>query len=61
MVVGDLNADTSDLPSLQAQLDTAEFIDIGAHPSHNSSTITPTCYPPNHVTPTRRDYLIVSA
>eukprot|EP00973_Karenia_brevis_P016303 2231844-Karenia_brevis.AAC.1 len=61
MVVGDLNADTSDLPSLQAYLDTAEFIDIGAHPSHNNSTITPTCYPPNHVTPHRRDYIIVSA
>eukprot|EP00973_Karenia_brevis_P014569 1987609-Karenia_brevis.AAC.1 len=61
MVLGDFNADTTDLPSLQALLDAAEYIDIGAHPSHNNSTIAPTCYPPNHITPTKRDYLIVSA
>eukprot|EP00973_Karenia_brevis_P064562 8970211-Karenia_brevis.AAC.1 len=61
IILGDLNADPVDIPILNEQLDKGNFLDIGAHTSLNGGVVSSTCYPPNHIQPTRRDYIFASA
>eukprot|EP00973_Karenia_brevis_P089689 12398981-Karenia_brevis.AAC.1 len=56
LIVGDLNAETSDYPSSASVLDNGEYVDLGAHDCFEGPTLQPTCFPYNHNTPTRRDY-----
>ena len=61
MLVGDLNADPSDLPTLQTHLDAGSYLDLGAQAHiYDQPSLQPTCYPPNHIHPSRRDFVIVS-
>eukprot|EP00973_Karenia_brevis_P051288 7124261-Karenia_brevis.AAC.1 len=56
VIFGDLNAEPQDIPTLQAHLDQGDFVDLGTHPHYNKGIVTNTCYAPNSVAPTRRDY-----
>eukprot|EP00973_Karenia_brevis_P095780 12429084-Karenia_brevis.AAC.1 len=56
IIAGDLNADTADIPTLQNALDNDSFVDLGASSCFNTDVNIPTCYPPNHITPRRRDF-----
>eukprot|EP00973_Karenia_brevis_P079790 11072025-Karenia_brevis.AAC.1 len=56
VILGDLNAEPQDIPTLQAHLDQGDFVDLGAHPNFNKGTVANTCYAPNSTGPTRRDY-----
>eukprot|EP00973_Karenia_brevis_P023979 3306044-Karenia_brevis.AAC.1 len=61
VIAGDFNADIADIPSLQEVVEDGSFIDVGATPCFNNQTCVPTCFPPNHVRPSRRDYVFISS
>eukprot|EP00973_Karenia_brevis_P028120 3874417-Karenia_brevis.AAC.1 len=52
LIVGDLNADVQDIPSLTNALHENQYMDIGASTCFTAHPNTPTCYPPNHQQPT---------
>eukprot|EP00973_Karenia_brevis_P086380 11977501-Karenia_brevis.AAC.1 len=39
IILGDLNADTNDINTLQQQLDNSDFIDLGSSVSHNNGSV----------------------
>eukprot|EP00973_Karenia_brevis_P036340 5010409-Karenia_brevis.AAC.1 len=55
VIAGDLNADIDDIPSLKDVFEDGSFIDVGASPCFSTQANIPTCYPPNHIQPSRRD------
>eukprot|EP00973_Karenia_brevis_P039915 5509768-Karenia_brevis.AAC.1 len=61
MILGDLNADLDDLPAIKSVIDDATYVDLGAQIHLSSNINAPTCFPPNHHQPTRRDYAIISS
>ena len=62
LLCGDLNCNTSDLPTLSLRLESGTYIDLGAH-AHlfGHAPGQPTCFPTNDGTPSIRDYAIISA
>eukprot|EP00973_Karenia_brevis_P049906 6929546-Karenia_brevis.AAC.1 len=58
MLVGDLNAYLCDLPSIASCVDAGTMIDLGASHVFDSPPSLPTCFPPNHLHPTRRDFVL---
>eukprot|EP00973_Karenia_brevis_P018422 2526579-Karenia_brevis.AAC.1 len=62
IILGDVNADPDDLEILHSNLNEGASIDVGAHAQiFDQPALQPTCYPPNNVAPTRRDFVFVSA
>ena len=60
-IVGDLNADTCDLPAVTELLQTQGWTDLGAHPKWLAGRPpTPTCFVANHAG-TRRDFILADA
>eukprot|EP00973_Karenia_brevis_P061011 8483536-Karenia_brevis.AAC.1 len=61
VLLGDLNADVGDLPTLQGQVDCGKLFDLGQHAQlFGGQAFAPICFPPNSGTPSRRDYVFVT-
>eukprot|EP00973_Karenia_brevis_P014556 1985858-Karenia_brevis.AAC.1 len=62
MILGDLNADPNDIPSLQFSLDGGQMYDLGAHAAiFGTPACQATCFPHNSAVATRRDYISQAA
>eukprot|EP00973_Karenia_brevis_P065288 9067631-Karenia_brevis.AAC.1 len=60
LLAGDLNSDIDDnLPIMTAIAD-GKYTDLGSCPHLAREVNQPTCYPPNHNQPHRRDFAFIS-
>eukprot|EP00973_Karenia_brevis_P047412 6582859-Karenia_brevis.AAC.1 len=60
MLAGDLNADIDDIISLKCVIDDGSYVDIGSCIHLTDCIAEPTCFPPNHGQPHRRDFVFIS-